>query len=152
MPRDQTLDTIVKTTCSSKDQDTNFRAQEPKNLHKGYWYSLEKGRLSVLKGYNEIAFRVPREMFAGSATMIVYRQQFQMTSIRNENMQEVGIQIEWTKTGDRLTTTTRRKEIGTWCYACVVKCSWRVRHIKMDVEAIDTRDQTLDTMVQRTNM
>ena len=42
-------------------------------------------------------------------------------------MQEFGIQIEWTMTGHRRTTTTRRKETCTWCYACVVKCSWRVK-------------------------
>ena len=42
-------------------------------------------------------------------------------------MQEFGIQIEWTMTGRRRTTTTRRKEFCTWCYASVMKCSWRVR-------------------------
>ena len=40
------------------------------------------------------------------------------------NMQEFGIQIEWTMTGHSRTATSRRKELCTWCCVCVVKCSW----------------------------
>ena len=42
-------------------------------------------------------------------------------------MQKFGIQFEWTMTGHRRTSTSTRKELCTWCYACVVKCSWRVK-------------------------
>ena len=41
------------------------------------------------------------------------------------NMQEFGIQIEWTMTGHNRTTTPRRKELCTWYCVCVVKCNWR---------------------------
>ena len=41
------------------------------------------------------------------------------------NMQEFGIQIEWTMTGQSRTTTSRRKELCTWNRVCVVKWSWR---------------------------
>ena len=37
-------------------------------------------------------------MFAGSVTMIVQRQHLKKTRLRDENMQEFGIQIEWTMT------------------------------------------------------
>ena len=47
----------------------------------------------------------------------------QKTRFRDENMQEFGIQIEWTMTGHSRTTTSRRKELCTWCCVCVVKCS-----------------------------
>ena len=43
------------------------------------------------------------------------------------NMEEFGIQIEWTMTGHSRTTTSRRKELCTWCCVCVVKCSWRMK-------------------------
>ena len=43
------------------------------------------------------------------------------------NMQEFGIQIEWTMTGQSRTTTSRRKELYTWYCVCVVKCSWRIK-------------------------
>ena len=43
------------------------------------------------------------------------------------NMQEFGIQIEWTMTRHSRTTTSRRKELCTWCCVCVVKCSWRIK-------------------------
>ena len=43
------------------------------------------------------------------------------------NMQEFGIQIEWTMTGHNRTTTSRRKELCTWFCVCVVKCSWRIK-------------------------
>ena len=41
------------------------------------------------------------------------------------NMQEFGIQIEWTMTWQSRTTTSRRKELYIWYCVCVVKCSWR---------------------------
>ena len=42
-------------------------------------------------------------------------------------MQEFGIQIEWTMTGQSRTITSRRKELCTWYCVCVVKCSWRTK-------------------------
>ena len=41
------------------------------------------------------------------------------------NMQEFGIQIALTMTGQSRTTTFRRKELCTWNCVCVVKWSWR---------------------------
>ena len=43
------------------------------------------------------------------------------------NMQEFGIQTEWTMTGQSRTTTSRRKELCSWYCVCVVKCSWRTK-------------------------
>ena len=43
------------------------------------------------------------------------------------NVQEFGIQIEWTMTGHNRTTTSRRKELCIWCCVCVVKCSCRIK-------------------------
>ena len=43
------------------------------------------------------------------------------------NVQEFGVQIEWTMTGHNRTTTSRRKELCIWCCVCVVKCSWRIK-------------------------
>ena len=42
-------------------------------------------------------------------------------------MQEFGIQIELTMTGQSRTTTSRRKELCTWNCVCVVKWSWRIK-------------------------
>ena len=45
----------------------------------------------------------------------------QKTRFRDVNMQEFGIQIELTMTGQSRTTTSRRKELCTWNCVCVVK-------------------------------
>ena len=58
-------------TCRSNDQDTNLRGQNQRIEIRSIGKVLKMGRMSVLRGNNEIAFRVPREMFAGSATMKV---------------------------------------------------------------------------------
>ena len=65
----------------------------------------------------------------------------QKTRYRDEKVQEFGIQIEWMMTGHCRTPTSRRKELCTWCYACVVKCSWTGKTFLLHVEASDTIDK-----------
>ena len=46
---------------------------------------------------------------------------------RWEICKNLGYRFEWTMTGHNRTTTSRRKELCTWCCVCVVKCSWRIK-------------------------
>ena len=52
-------------------------------------------------------------------------------------MQEFGIQIEWTMTGQSRTTTSRRKELCTWYCVCVqVNCSSTFETIESQQEEL----------------
>ena len=56
------------------------------------------------------------------------------------NMQEFGILIELTMTRQNRTTTSRRKELGTWDCVCVVKWSWRIKPFLLKGETSDTNN------------